>query len=90
MKIASQLASVALLLPGTALASWLNSADIVSRGDKGCSFEITSSGSFECPAGELSDGQIRLNGTEDTSTFYINANGGITNSMGFGCIVTGN
>jgi hypothetical protein len=61
MKIASQLASVALLLPGTALASWLNSADIVSRGDKGCSFEITSSGSFECPAGELSDGQIRLN-----------------------------
>lgn len=54
-----------------------------------CKFTISSSGSFACPAGELSDGQIRLNGTYDTATFCIDKQGGITDSHGFGCIVTG-
>lgn len=54
-----------------------------------CRFTLSSHGSFDCPAGELEDGQIRLNGTYDTSTFCIDSEGGITNSRGFGCIVTG-
>jgi hypothetical protein len=91
MKLAITLSSAAILLPGTALASWFRRADMhVSRGNTGCGFEITSSGSFACTAGQLPDGQIRLNGTEATATFYIDANGGITDSKGFGCIVTGN
>lgn len=54
----------------------------------GCTFTITSSGGIACPAGELSDGQIRLNGTEATASFTI-LNGQITDSAGRGCIVTG-
>ena len=54
-----------------------------------CEFTISSTvGNFDCPAGELLDGQIRLNGTYDTSTFCISPAGGITNARGFGCIVT--
>lgn len=91
MKLVVTLGSAAMLLPNIALASWFHRDDMhVSRGNKGCGFEITSSGSFACPAGQLPDGQIRLNGTEDTATFYIDANGGITDSNGFECIVTGN
>ena len=90
MKLAIALGSAAVLLLDTAHASWFRRANThVSRGQPGCAFDITSSGSFACPAGELSDGQIRLNGTEDTATFYIDGNGGITDSNGFGCIVTG-
>lgn len=61
------------------------------RGDESgcCKFTITSSGAFACPAGQLPDGQIRLNGTYDTSTFCISPDGGITDQNGFGCIVTG-
>jgi hypothetical protein len=79
-----------VLLLGSTHASWLDRTSThVSRGQSGCPFDITSSGSFACPAGELSDGQIRLNGTENTATFYIDGNGGITDSNGYGCIVTG-
>ena len=54
-----------------------------------CKFTISSTvGNIDCPAGELLDGQIRLNGTYDTSTFCITPTGGITNARGFGCIVT--
>jgi hypothetical protein len=54
-----------------------------------CKFKITSGGAFVCPAGQLEDGQIRLNGTYATSTFCIGADGGFTDQNGFGCIVTG-
>ena len=54
-----------------------------------CKFTISSTvGDIDCPAGELLDGQIRLNGTYDTSTFCISPTGGVTNARGFGCIVT--
>lgn len=60
-----------------------------SGGSSGCSFTLLSSGSFSCPAGQLPDGQIRLNGTEDTASFYLQAGGGFTDHNGYGCIVTG-
>ncbi|KAK2613185.1 hypothetical protein N8I77_000112 [Diaporthe amygdali] len=53
-----------------------------------CKFTISSAGTFECPAGQLQDGQIRLNGSYDTSSFCIDQGGGITDQNGFGCIVT--
>src|ERR1700726_2755801 len=89
MKSIVNLSYVLALLSGTALASrFSRSNSLTRRGDKGCSFTI-SSPEFPHPAGELPDGQIRLNGTEGTATFYIDAHGGITDSNGFGCIVTG-
>lgn len=54
-----------------------------------CKFILSSSGSFSCPAGQLSDGQIRLNGSEPESTFCLDSKGGITDQNGYGCIVTG-
>jgi hypothetical protein len=54
-----------------------------------CKFTLSSSGPFSCPAGQLPDGQIRLNGSEPTSTFCIDKNGKITDQNGFGCIITG-
>jgi hypothetical protein len=54
----------------------------------GCTFTISSSGGLTCPAGQLSDGQIRLNGTEPTVYFTIK-DGKITDAAGRGCIVTG-
>lgn len=54
----------------------------------GCSFTLTSSGGIACPAGELADGQIRLNGSEPTADFYF-ADGKITDSQGKGCLITG-
>jgi hypothetical protein len=53
-----------------------------------CAFTLSSSAGIDCPASQLSDGQIRLNGTEDIATFYI-SDGKITDSQGRGCIVTG-
>lgn len=55
----------------------------------GCPFTLSSSGSFSCPAGQLPDGQIRLNGTEDTVSFYLQPGGGFVDHKGYGCIVTG-
>ncbi|KAK4450978.1 hypothetical protein QBC34DRAFT_447939 [Podospora aff. communis PSN243] len=72
------------LLTGT-LADHGTGADF---GSNCCKFTLSSTGEFDCPAGELLDGQIRLNGTYDTSTFCLDSQGGITNSRGFGCIVT--
>jgi hypothetical protein len=54
-----------------------------------CRFTLSASAPFNCPAGALEEGQIRLNGTYDTSTFCIDGQGGITDSNGFGCVVTG-
>ncbi|KAH8891255.1 hypothetical protein GQ53DRAFT_765372 [Thozetella sp. PMI_491] len=56
-------------------------------GGSGCTFSISSTGGIACPAGQLSDGQIRLNGTEPTAEFTIN-DGQITDASGRGCIVT--
>ncbi|KAK4442346.1 hypothetical protein QBC34DRAFT_313278 [Podospora aff. communis PSN243] len=55
-----------------------------------CNFTLsTPTGPFSCPAGELLDGQIRLNGTYPPSTFCIDPTAGtITNARHFGCIVT--
>lgn len=84
--------SLSLFQEGTIarLLSFPARNDLLSRGGgkgQGCGFTLTSSGSFACPAGQLPDGQIRLNGTEDTATFYY-SNDGIIDSNGFGCIVT--
>lgn len=59
-----------------------------ASGQEACTFTISSSGGISCPAGQLSDGQIRLNGSEPTAEFSI-AGGQITDSAGRGCIVTG-
>lgn len=61
----------------------------VSAGGGCCKFTLSSTGSFACPAGQLPDGQIRLNGSEPESTFCIDSKGGITDEKGYGCIVTG-
>lgn len=54
--------------------------NLAKRGDSdsnpGCPFTLSSSGSFDCPAGQLSDGQIRLNGSEETVSFYHQPGGG--------------
>lgn len=88
----TSLVSALSLLPEASSATWFGQAGSdnshLQGRDKGCSFTLLSSGSFACPAGQLPDGQIRLNGTEETATFYI-SDGGITDSQGFGCIVTG-
>lgn len=89
MRLLTSLSCAGALLPGIALGGFFRrSNDHLRRGNQGCPFTISSTGSFSCPAGQLPDGQIRLNGTENTATFYI-SNGGITDSNGFGCIVTG-
>ncbi|KAK0642880.1 hypothetical protein B0T16DRAFT_459086 [Cercophora newfieldiana] len=75
-------------LVASTLAGRRNSGTDLQAGSNCCQFTLSSTGSFDCPAGELEDGQIRLNGTYDTSTFCIDKEGGITNSRGFGCIVT--
>jgi hypothetical protein len=92
MKLSASLVFAVSLLPEGSLASWFVQGEpgrshLQRRGNR-CSFTLSSSGSFACPAGQLPDGQIRLNGTEDSAAFYI-SDGGITDSKGFGCIVTG-
>ncbi|KAI0123661.1 hypothetical protein BJ170DRAFT_697469 [Xylariales sp. AK1849] len=84
MKFLVGLTWATALSPSVAFASWLGRRGSSSR----CGFTISSSGSFVCPAGQLADGQIRLNGSEAISTFYIDANGGITDVNGFGCTIT--
>lgn len=53
----------------------------------GCTFSLSASGGIECPAGELDDGQIRLNGSYPTAEFTIRGDK-IWDSAGKGCIVT--
>ncbi|KAH6636046.1 hypothetical protein F5144DRAFT_163761 [Chaetomium tenue] len=84
MKLLAVLAATAALAPHSALARWLSRTNT----PPGCAFTLSSSGSFVCPAGQLDDGQIRLNGSYPTATFYLGADGGITDSDGYGCIVT--
>ncbi|KAI2637827.1 hypothetical protein GGS26DRAFT_428674 [Hypomontagnella submonticulosa] len=53
-----------------------------------CKFTITSSGPVACPAGQLPDGQIRLNGSYPETTFCLGKDGGLTDDHGRGCTVT--
>jgi hypothetical protein len=85
-----KLSTLSLRLAATLGILPLNSARAEQKDESGCcKFTISSGGSFVCPAGQLEDGQIRLNGTYHTSTFCIGPDGGITDENGFGCIVTG-
>jgi hypothetical protein len=77
------------LLLQLALAGVAVLPTILAGGGDCCKFTLSSKGSFSCPAGQLSDGQIRLNGSEPESTFCIDSQGGITDENGYGCIVTG-
>ncbi|CZR63611.1 uncharacterized protein PAC_13508 [Phialocephala subalpina] len=58
-------------------------------GNDCCRFTLSSKGLFSCPARQLPDGQIRLNGSEPESTFCLDSKGGITDQNSNGCIVTG-
>ena len=68
-------------------ATWADKRQLQSR-TQDCAFTLSSSGGIACPAGQLTDGQIRLNGSESIATFFI-ADGKITDSAGRGCIITG-
>jgi hypothetical protein len=68
--------------------STLATLALASSQPAGCPFTISSNGVFACPAGQLPDGQIRLNGNYSEATFYI-SDGSITDSEGKGCIITG-
>lgn len=52
-----------------------------------CPFTITATGGVDGIAGQLDDGQIRVNGSYPPTTFMID-NGKITDSHGRGCILT--
>ncbi|KAI1132274.1 hypothetical protein F5Y10DRAFT_231371 [Nemania abortiva] len=88
----SQLAATVMLVPFAAAISPLehrsNSLSPSSGPDQSCPFSIQPSEPFIGYAGQLDDGQIRLNGTYDTAKFYFDAEGGITDSRGRGCIIT--
>jgi hypothetical protein len=90
MKFLRTLTVATALSPGLAVARWFylprDKAATVSN-DR-CEFTVSSDGAFACPAGQLEDGQIRLNGSYDTANFVLSG-GGIVDSRGFGCIVTG-
>lgn len=76
--------------PASSSASHVSSTTsaIAPPSGSSCVFTITASGGIACPAGELEDGQIRLNGSYPAANFTL-SNGGITDSTGKGCIVTG-
>jgi LysM repeat protein len=78
--------------PSTAASATLSSSSTTSYSSTAptattCMFTIMSSGDISCPAGQLSDGQIRLNGSYPSAEFTI-ANSQITDSSGRGCIIT--
>ncbi|KAH8667085.1 hypothetical protein BX600DRAFT_540356 [Xylariales sp. PMI_506] len=83
MKLSVTLLHLSGLIPA-AFANWKSKRD----DSECCTFTFSSSGAFTCPAGQLVDGQIRLNGSYPTSTFSIDKDGGITDENGFGCIIT--
>lgn len=84
-----QASSLFTILSGLLVGALANPTNSADAGSNCCKFTLSSPKQFDCPAGELLDGQIRLNGTYETSTFCLDKEGGITNSRGFGCIVTG-
>lgn len=73
------------------LATLAVASTALATSPAGCPFTLTSVGNATYPAGELSDGQIRLNGVSNeinNATFYL-SEGRITDSKRRGCIVTG-
>jgi hypothetical protein len=97
-KCKMKLVTVLSLVVGTAafwtdsnFATWFFSSNtLATRQTQECSFTMSSSGFSAGPAGQLPDGQIRFNGSEMTAIFFMDLHGGITDSHGFGCVVTGN
>ncbi|KAK4109256.1 hypothetical protein N656DRAFT_771117 [Canariomyces notabilis] len=93
MRLLVSLTAATALLPGSAFAAWFPLTRLPrhnkspSQPPAGCEFTLSSAEPFVCPAGQLQDGQIRLNGSYETASFFI-TNGGIIDSDGFGCIVT--
>lgn len=77
-----------ILLSAALLLGYCGSATAGQPSGGPCNFTLSSTGLVAGPAGELPDGQIRLNGSYPKETYSI-TNGGITDSMGFGCIITG-
>ncbi|KAJ8124333.1 hypothetical protein O1611_g9309 [Lasiodiplodia mahajangana] len=87
-----RLAAIMMLIPFIAGLNSLehrsNSSSPPDGPDQSCPFSIQPSEPFTGYAGQLDDGQIRLNGSYGTSKFYFDSEGGITDSRGSGCIVT--
>ncbi|KAM3076166.1 hypothetical protein ACMFMG_006322 [Clarireedia jacksonii] len=75
-------------IPSSTLESSTSSSSPSLPSGSSCTFKITTTGDNKWTAGQLSDGQIRLNGSYPASTFSIK-NGQIMDSNGRGCIVTG-
>jgi hypothetical protein len=62
---------------------------LVGRGDS-CCFHLTASGGASGSVGQLSDGQNRIGDNSLAPADYcINSSGGIIDSNGSGCILTG-
>lgn len=70
-----------------ALGFAVGSNAMVIRSTDSCCFGISASGAVTGTAGQLSDGQVRINGPLSAASFCI-SNGGITDSSGRGCILT--
>ena len=89
MKLLPAVAVASALLPGPVFAGW---ASIPRRKPSLAAtdrcFKLSSGEPFTFPAGQLENGQIRLNGSYDTATFVL-SNGSIHDSDLFGCIFTG-
>jgi hypothetical protein len=62
------------------------SAVVVPRSS--CSFSLTATGGESGSIGSLGDGQLRIGGGLDATTFSITNNGTITDDAGRGCILT--
>ncbi|KAH8669550.1 ubiquitin 3 binding protein But2 C-terminal domain-containing protein [Tricladium varicosporioides] len=63
------------------------SALVAPRSSGYCSFRLTASGGDSGTTGQLNDGQNRIGGNLTAANFYI-SNGGITDEVGRGCILT--
>ncbi|RDW82483.1 hypothetical protein BP6252_03595 [Coleophoma cylindrospora] len=69
------------------ISSLVLGASALSVPRSSCSFGLTASGGESGTIGQLSDGQNRIGGGLDATTFTI-SNGGITDAAGRGCILT--
>ncbi len=70
-----------------ALAFSAGTNALVSRTGS-CCFSLTASGGASGTVGQLMDGQNRIGGGLPAGSFCIDANGGITDGSGRGCILT--
>lgn len=68
------------------------SSNIVGRNggsSSPCAFSLSASEPFNGDIWQFPDGQIRLNGSYEKATFWIDKDGGIKDTRGFGCYITG-